>query len=491
MPVLRNPLLVLSAFCIAVVGVAGAARAAAPEAVAAYVPTARQASSPVLVRRQAPGTVRVGQPFEYTITVQNVSPAPLAGVQLVETPAGNLTVRGTSPAASGRGPLTWDLGTLAAGASKTVTVTAVAGATGTHRACARVSWTNPDVCMEVEAVQPVLEIAKAAPAEALTCQILPVRFRVRNSGTGVARNVTVTDPLPRGLTTGDGQSRVTFSAGDLAPGQSREFEVRLRASGPGTYRNTATVTADGGLEATSNTTTTVVHEPKLKVTKTGPEMRYVGRPITFEITVANTGKVDVTNAVLTDPVPAGATFREATGGGQLRGGEVVWSLGTLAAGASKTVSLTVVARQRGTLDNVATARATCVQAEGRHTTRVEGIPAILLEVVDVADPIEVGANETYRITVTNQGSAPDTGIAITCELPPEQSFVSADGPTEASVSGRRVRFAPFGPLAPKAEAVFTVVVKGTGTGDVRFRTTMKTDQTVTVVEETESTHIYE
>lgn len=132
----------------------------------------------------------------------------------------------------------------------------------------------------------------------------------------------------------------------------------------------------------------------------------------------------------------------------------------------------------------------CAEATQGCEFEVKGVPAILLECVDDPDPIEVGGNVTYTITVTNQGTAVGTNITVQCKLPPEQEFVSANGPTNGSAEGRNVTFAPLATLAPKAAAVYKVTVKGTGVGDVRFGVELRSDQIESPVMETESTHIY-
>ena len=61
----------------------------------------------------------------------------------------------------------------------------------------------------------------------------------------------------------------------------------------------------------------------------------------------------------------------------------------------------------------ATAQAKCASAvTAVAQTEFSGLSALLLECVDVTDPIEVGQQETYIITVTNQGSANDKNIKI-------------------------------------------------------------------------------
>ena len=121
---------------------------------------------------------------------------------------------------------------------------------------------------------------------------------------------------------------------------------------------------------------------------------------------------------------------------------------------------------------------------------MKGVPAILLEVIDISDPIEVGADETYVITVTNQGTADDNNIRIECTLPAEEDFVSAEGPTKFNAEGKSVVFEPLSSLAPKAKVTYRVVVKGTSAKDVRFKTSLTSDMLTSPVEETESTHVY-
>jgi uncharacterized repeat protein (TIGR01451 family) len=216
----------------------------------------------------------------------------------------------------------------------------------------------------------------------------------------------------------------------------------------------------------------------------------VGRPINYEVTVTNTGDSPANNTVLTDRLPAGATLVSASDNPQQGGGTLTWQLGTMAPGASKTVNVTVTSSVTGRLTNTATATATCAEATDAVETEVRGIPAILLEVVDIEDPIEIGTNVQYVITVTNQGSAVGTNIQIIADLPAEQEYVASDGPTQAQISGRTVTFAPLPSLAPKARATFRVTSKGISAADTRFKVVMTSDQINSPVQETESTNVY-
>ncbi len=138
------------------------------------------------------------------------------------------------------------------------------------------------------------------------------------------------------------------------------------------------------------------------------------------------------------------------------------------------------------------ARASCADPVSVTTeTVVEGIAAILLEVIDVEDPIELGGYETYFITTTCQGTSDSTNVHIACELEENVEYASAEGPTQATVQGRTINFAPLARLSPSARATWKVVVRAAEAGDVRFKVTLNTDQLHRPVEETESTEMYE
>lgn len=229
--------------------------------------------------------------------------------------------------------------------------------------------------------------------------------------------------------------------------------------------------------------------PSIQLTKKCPQLRYVGREATFELGVTNSGTGTAMDVVVTDTLPTGVEFLNADNDGRREGNLVVWRLGDLPAGQSRTLTVNVRCNQITTLRNKAKVTY-CAMSEAECEFAVEGVPAILLECVDDPDPIEVGGQMTYTITVTNQGTAIGTGIAVECTLPAEEEFVQAGGATAGRADGRTVKFAPLATLAPKAKAVFTVTVKGVKAGDARFQINLMSDQIQTPVMETESTRVY-
>lgn len=230
--------------------------------------------------------------------------------------------------------------------------------------------------------------------------------------------------------------------------------------------------------------------PMIEITKTCPRLRYLSREATFEITVTNRGNAPAANVVVSDTLTGGTDFISADNGGNRQGDRVVWSLGNLDAGQSKVLKVNTRCSRIGTVKNTAVVTY-CAQAMAQCEMEIKGIPAILLECVDDNDPIEVGADLTYTIIVTNQGSQTDSNVTIKCTLPPEQQFVRAGGATAGTNSGSDVSFAPLPSLAPKARATWTVTVKGIKPGDSRFKVVLTSDQTTSPVFETESSHIYD
>ena len=356
--------------------------------------------------------------------------------------------------------------------------------------CSTVTYVVP-ACAHVAVVEPKLKLVKTAPAEVLLCDPIPVTFVVTNTGTGEAKNVMISDTLPAGLQTAAGKNTLSFNAGTLDAGQSREFSATLRAQKTGSYVNKAAAQSASGLKAQAQTTT-VVRQPILTISKTAPEMRYLGRDITYNITVKNTGDAPARDLLVEDQLPAGVDFVSASNGGRASGGKVRWTMASLAPGQSISVSATVMPKMAGTFTNRVAAEADCAAGvTASAQTTVAGIPAILLEVIDLEDPVEIGSQTTYVIKATNQGTAPGTNIKIVCVLEDNEQYVSSGGVTPGSVDGKTITFAPLASLATKDAATWRVVVKAVKPGDVRFTVMMNTDELTRPVQETEATHLYE
>lgn len=459
------------------------------------LPTGDRDSSVLLLERRAPSQVQVGVPFDYTMTVTNISDIPLHEVTVKGTQSDLFELDSASmePTTADTGALAFNLGTLRPGQSETLTVRGSAASSGSIEDCFTVTYV-PLACLTVNVVQPALQLQKTMPEEVLQCDPIEVRYVVTNNGSGQATNVEIRDELPEGLVAAATGSRtIVAPVGTLTAGQSRAFRAEVRAQRTGEFTNNATATADGGLNAEASANVTV-RKPKLEITKTAPQQIYIGRALNFQISVRNTGNGEARNTVLTDQLPAGARIESVGNNGQVGadGRTITWDLGTMAPGSERTVSLQIdPAGVGGDIRNTASVEAYCAEATtATSTTRLVGIPAVLLEVIDVTDPVRVGETTTYVITVTNQGSAVDENIRIAFQLN-QMELVDVTGPTGIATRGEQMVLQPLPTLAPKQQATWRVQARAQSSGDVRFRVQMETANITSPVIETEATRLYE
>lgn len=451
-----------------------------------------QSANMIRLERLMPAQIRAGQPFDYDIVVTNLTDMALSDVMVMENLGENFKFKSAAPEGKLDGlQLAWVLPELGANAQQKITVSGMVEKAGKLSQCADVKYKMP-ACGSIDVVAPELALTKTIVTDSLICDKIDIKYVITNKGTGVVRNAVITDNLAQGHTTLDGAKVVSFNVCPLGPGQSQEFTVTTQASKTGEYASKAMAKADGGISAEADAKVNV-HQPVLAIEEKCTEKGFIGRPMKCAITVTNKGDAPAVKAMLNKQMPAGTRFISATDGGAAAAGAVSWNLGTLAPQAAKTVEVLYTADAAGNVKTTTQAVAECAAAAASFsTTQVAGIPAILLEVVDVADPILKGENETYVITVTNQGSAMDTNIRLIAKLEDGVQYVSSTGATTVKADGQKLTFEPLPGLAAKAVATWNVVVKGNKTGDTRFEIEMSSDQLGDKpVMETESTRFYE
>ncbi len=163
----------------------------------------------------------------------------------------------------------------------------------------------------------------------------------------------------------------------------------------------------------------------------------------------------------------------------------------MAAGQSHEVKLEVQAINPGEFKHKASAvgaRGLC--AESELTTRVEGLSALMLEMVDTEDPIEVSSETAYEVRITNTGSKVETDIKLVATIPDKMEFKNATGPVRYHEEGKTIVFEPIEKLAPKADAIFRINVKAVDAGTVRFKIQMTSTNLIEPVIKMEATRIY-
>ncbi|HMP82581.1 MAG TPA: hypothetical protein PKA41_07725 [Verrucomicrobiota bacterium] len=412
----------------------------------------------------------------------NLSAVGCAGNVVVRdtVPAGASYVRSEPSASVEGGELVWKLGNMDAGQSKKITVVFRADKEGNLLNCAVVS-ADPRVCAGTFVGKATLVIEKTGPETATLGSDVTYKVVVKNTGTAVAKDVVLTDPVPEGM----GGTAFTVPIGDLAPGQSRPVDVTFKANKRGKVCNVATATSSNAGKVSDDACTTIL-QPGLKIEKMGTKEQILGRNADYQIVVSNTGDTALTDVRVTDTAPA-ATSIVAAPDAQVSGNTATWAIAEIKPGEKKSLAVKLTSKTEGTHCNKVSVAAGALSDSAEACTVWKGIGAVLLEVVDDPDPIQVGENTTYTIRITNQGFADLTNIKVAFAGDDETSPVSSP---QGTVSGKRVSFPTVSSLGPKQVVTYTIIVRGEKAGDAINKVTLTCDQVKSEIEETESTTVY-
>lgn len=286
-----------------------------------------------------PGSVTAGTPITWTLSVTNAGPSTANNVVITDTVPAGVTITGVSmPGASctsgvagdSTRPTVCTFGSLAPNAtSATMTISATVNprTTGLLENDAGVasntfdnnSSNNLAHLETAVTVQSSLSVSVAATPNPVTSGTpLSYQITVSNSGPSTATGISLTDPLPAGVTfssTGGvgtcgyqtNTKTVTCQLPNLDPGNNDVVFIysNVNASTPsGPMTNTATATGVGSPSANGSVTTTVQTVADLAIVLTSDSNVY--RPSTtihYQITVTNNGPSDAQNVVITQALP--------------------------------------------------------------------------------------------------------------------------------------------------------------------------------------------
>lgn len=231
--------------------------------------------------------------------------------------------------------------------------------------------------------------------------------------------------------------------------------------------------------------------PTLALSCTAPAEIPVGRPVKVCLTLNNSGDGPEPKAIVRLPVPEGAENVQVAANGVVSSNNVEWQLDELAPKASRELCVTFTMPQPGKAQIAATASGALSQpGQSRCETKIFGIPGLLIDAVDLEDPVEVGHEVTYDIKVTNQGTAPCTNVRLVCTLPQSEEFVSSTGPTTIRAQERTLTTEPMALFAPKAAVTWRVIVKALAPDDARFKVNLFADELEKPIFEEEPTRLY-
>lgn len=291
-----------------------------------------------------------------------------------------------------------------------------------------------------------LAVEKLGPSMAAEGSDVSYSLTVTNSGPDAASVVTLSDPVPAGMsfvsTTQDSgptfscDATVTCTIASLAAGETATFTFVFHLDQPGDFTNVATVssqTPDPNSEndTSAASTTTGNGGADLFVAKSSPTAGVApDSDVTFVITLGNAGPGAATNVLLTDNLPAPLTFVSftQTSGTSLSCGTSTCTIASFPAGETATFELVghvPAGTPSGTeITNTVTVESDNDPQEENNiaTTTVTVATADVRIVKSGPSTATAGTTVTYTITVTNDG--PDAAIDVQVDDPQICSIVN-------------------------------------------------------------------
>ena len=307
----------------------------------------------------------------------------------------------------------------------------------------------------------------------------------RNNGPSDAHAVTVTDKLPNGLTfvsstpSAGGYAGATgaWTIGTIASGANVTLALVATVDSSQAIVNQASVTAqtESDPNRSNNTGLVAINAPGLADVQlqetVDDDTPAVSQNVTFTVTARNEGPTGVTGLEVTDNLPSGLTFVSATPSqGSYASGTGIWTVGSVASGASATLQVvTTVTAGTGITRVVTKAQVEPDYASDNDTDSVtlndNTVSDLAMSLVASQEPVPAGTTFTYSIVVSNHGPADATNVVLTDSLPAGLTFVSAT-PTQGSCTGTTNVSCNLGTLPDGLSAYVDLVVTKTVGGNV-------------------------
>jgi uncharacterized repeat protein (TIGR01451 family) len=437
-----------------------------------------------------------GAPFSYTITVTNSGPSSATNVVVADTfPAAGLTFINSSASQGAYNVATgqWSIGTLATNAQAVLVINTIYNAGGTpvtNTASVTSDLPDPvpsDNTRSVTTPAKIADLSLTKTASTTTPRLndnVSFTIGISNAGPDAASGVLVRENLAAGLTfvsatpsvgTYDAATGI-WTVGALNATQAATLTVVARVTGAALIINTAEISNSDQFDPNStpnnarageNDQASVTITPQaadLSISKSVDNASPVnGSAVTYTVIVRNSGPSIATNVLVTDRLPGGITFSSASPSvGTYDSATGRWIVGTLAANASATLTITGTYIANGaTVTNTATATSDLPDANPLDNTASISIPSTradisLTKTVNTATP-QFGQNVTFTVTLANAGPDAAVSIVVREKLPVGLTIVSAT----PSVGGYDVNAGLWTvpTLAANANATLTIVAR--------------------------------
>jgi len=411
-------------------------------------------------KADTPDPVVASRLLTYTLYITNAGPSDAAQIVVSDTVPSETTVVSVDPLTQTQAgqSLTWSFPSFSSQQVRmiTVVVSVDQDAVGaiTNTVAVRSDSSDPDLSNNQALASTVvvedadLEISKADDPDPVAAGgSVAYTLVITNHGPLDADGVWVTDTLPSGLSVVQTQPSVDsvvgsdlgWNLGTLGSGAVTTIliVVDVDPGQTGVLTNSAIVSAMTPDSVPSNNgaviDTQVISRSNMTISKVDdPDPVYGSQILTYTLLVVNEGPSDATGVVVTDSLPASVALSSVQPPTQAQSaGELTWSLGMVASGASVPVTVVVAVDTEfvGPLTNAAGVSSDVEDPDESDNVAVEGttvLPAVGLAVDKQATygwPLSPGERITYTVVVSNVGAADATGVRVTDGLSPEVTYV--------------------------------------------------------------------
>ncbi|MDB5347630.1 MAG: conserved repeat domain protein [Schlesneria sp.] len=411
------------------------------------------------IEKVAPQQATLGEMMIYSIIIKNVGNVDAQHVVVEDRIPKGTEMNGSAPRAEiFDKKLIWKIGTLKPNEEKKISIRVIPQQEGPIGSVARVSFAT-EAAAEIVVTAPQLSFNVKAPKQARMGETIELTFLLKNTGTAAATNVSVRDLVPAGLKH-EAATDIECPIGKLAPNETREIVLSVVAVKPGRAVNRAVLTGDGGISQELESVVEVIGE-QLVLTRSGQTKIYVDRPTVFTNNIKNEGNAEVKQVRVSEIVPAGMEFVEASDGGRFDPIQkaIFWDVGALPPGAETVVSSKLVARTPGTQQaKVSASGPAGSTAAVKSEVDVVGRPELQIETVGRTGVVTVGDRLTSKIQLKNHGSAVAKNVSLSIQLPPELKMVEVRG-SQYTIRNNMITFDSVAAISPKELVSFEVVME--------------------------------
>ncbi|MCL2114611.1 MAG: hypothetical protein FWH29_00135 [Methanobrevibacter sp.] len=449
------------------------------------------------------GVVAVGDRVTYTINVTNHGPDNATFVNVTDRLVSALLFLNASATIGSYNNNTgiWTIGTLNVGQTATLYINVSIIGTGNIVNLANVTVrevnlgnnsTNDSVTLTVpSSVNFTISKTSNASANVRYNDIITYTIAVRNYGPDNATGVIVFDELDYRLayishTASPGTnytvSNGVWDIGSLTVGQNVTLTITVRINGTGNIVNVANITTNQdniGENSTNSTTNgtnfTVPSTVNLTIVKTSnasANASYLDI-VSYTVNVTNHGPDNATAVSVLDQIDSRLiVLNTVMNMGNYNIGTGMWDIGTIAAGTSAILTITVQINGTGNISNIANINnfnETINLNDTNNSTVNISVPSTVnLTIVKVSNVtgLDVGVGDlvAYTINVTNHGPDNATGVNVTDILSNRLLFLNATA--NIGIYNNNTGMWVINNLAVGQTATLTINVQVIGTGNI-------------------------